>query len=235
MNKKLSQIINNDIPINIATSGFFENYPIKEFFIENNSAIILGKSDNLWMHLLSNSASELKSLLDKYHTRSKYYFSVENWMIPLILEYGAIDWLMTTHRYVLNDNIELRTLKTKTIKIEESFAEVIYENSDYREFISKDYIIERLKNDISAGIMVDDKLVAWGFTHDDGAIGFLHVLDEFRRKGFGMDILSSLIYKRRVQKRVVFGNVLLENINSIKIIAKLGFKPDRNVSWLKLR
>jgi len=45
-----------------------------------------------------------------------------------------------------------------------------------------------LEKDISAGIILDEKLVALGFTHDDGALGFLHFLPEYRKKD--MDLKS---------------------------------------------
>ena len=193
--------------------------------------------------LFESHGSQIQEKIVSHHlnnggmTRSekiKYYFSVEDWMIPLILKHGVTDWIMTTNRYILSESIFLLPPKNEIVKLDHSKASYIFENSDYKDYISIEYTAERLSNDISAGILINNKLVAWGFTHDDGALGFLHVLEEYRGNGYGSDILSGLIQMRREVKKPVFGNVVPGNIASVKLLTKLGFEFDRSVSWIKL-
>jgi len=235
MNKALPSVLDLSSTKNIAIIGFFSNYPVEEYYVENKSVLILGKSDHLWAHISSSSETELASLLAKYHKKTKYYFSVEDWMIPLILAHGTIDWIMTTDRYILEEGIFTDLPKLKMIKIDKSYAPFIYNNSDYKSYISVEYIEERLSKDISTGILVNNNLVAWGFTHDDGALGFLHVLKEYRNKGYGINILLGLIQMRKKEKRPVLGNIVPGNVASINLARKLGFKPDCRTSWIKLK
>jgi len=235
MDSYLTSILNLNPIENIAILGFFSNYSIEDYFIENKSVLVFGRSDHFWAHISSSSADELSLLLSEYHSRTKYYFSVENWMIPLILKYGTSDWIMTTDRYILDPTIHINPPKVETIKIDNSFAPFIYKNSDYKDFISVEYITERLTKDISAGILINNKLAAWGFTHDDGALGFLHVLEDYRKRGFGMDILAGLIQQRKKEKKQIFGNIVPGNYSSIRLVNKHGFKLDRRVSWIKLK
>jgi len=235
MNSDLSSLINKNPIQNIACKGFFSNYPVEDYYIEKDSTIIFGKSDHLWAHIVSRSKSELSSLLSNYHTKANYYFSVEEWMISLILNYGISDWIITTNRYILDANVMIDSLKTETSQIDESNSPYIYENSDYQKYTSIEYIDDRLAKDISAGIWVKKQLVAWGFTHDDGALGFLHVLNEFRKNGYGIDILNSLIKERKKTKKTIFVNIVPENIPAINLVEKIGFKFDRKVSWIKLK
>ena len=67
-------------------------------------------------------------------------------------------------------------------------AETIYNNSEYKEALSIDYIKDRITNGSSVGLYEKDQLVAWGMTQDDGGMGFLHVLPECRRKKYGYNI-----------------------------------------------
>ncbi|MBK7031200.1 MAG: hypothetical protein IPH45_19230 [Bacteroidales bacterium] len=60
-----------------------------------------GKSDHLWAHISSSSESELSAILARNHEITSYYYSIEDWMIPLVLRYGSPDWIMTTDRYIL--------------------------------------------------------------------------------------------------------------------------------------
>ena len=163
------------------------------------------------------------------------YYSVEDWMIPLILKDCTADWILTTNRYTLKSNKDNILTHPEVFKIDNSFAPFIHENSDYRDYTSVKYINDRLLRDISAGIKINDKLVAWGFTHDDGALGFLHVLDAHRNKGYGSEVLSALISARRREGEPIFGNVLPNNQKSIGLLSKMGFEFDRKVSWIKLK
>ncbi|RLE05822.1 MAG: hypothetical protein DRJ13_01295 [Bacteroidetes bacterium] len=235
MDSSISEILNINPRKHIASLGYFQIYPVTEYFKAGASTLILGKSDHIWAHLVSSDKNELSDLLQKHHRRTKFYHSVEDWMIPLILNYGTVDWILSTNRYILDDCVVCDPPEMSSVKIETGLASYIQENSSYKGFTSLGYIEERLNKDISAGIMVDKQLVAWGLTHDDGSLGFLHVLKEYRGRGYGKSILLDLIRQRRKERKVVFGNIEPENINSIRLASKLGFTIDQKSSWIKLR
>lgn len=235
MDSSISTILENNPKRYIATIGFFNNYPVVDYYTEKKSALILGKSDKVWAHIVSSDESELSELLYKHLNKTKYYNSVDDWMIPLILKHGSADWILTTDRYTLEDSIVCDSPALPMVKIEKSFASFIHENSNYKSFTTKKYIEERLEKDISAGIMVKNQLVAWGLSHDDGSLGFLHVLKEFRNKGYGKNILLELIHQLRQEGNPVFGNIVPGNKASVRLVSKLGFKFDQKSSWIKLK
>ena len=235
MHNTLFSFLNSNPTKNIAILGFFSNHPVKEYFNEGKTFLILGKSDHLWAHISSSSETELSLILAKYHKKTKYYFSVEDWMIPIILKYGTLDWQMITNRFVLDENVFTDLPKFDAHRIDKKYAGYLYNNSDYKKFLTIKYIEDRLIKDISAGIFVNNILVAWGFTHDDGSLGFLNVIEKYRNKGYGTDILLSLIQMKRKQKQTVFGNIIPGNIASTKLVTKLGFKLDCKTTWIKLK
>ena len=219
---KIKSLLQRNLPQTIATRGFFDNYPIHDFHIHANSAIILGKSDHMWAHLISSSKLELQHLLGHFYNKTKYYYSVEEWMIPHILEYGDSDWTMKTRRYILPDSVAVPNTKQKTSPLLIKEEHHIFNHSDYRKYTSIGYIEDRLQKGVSAGIQMDDQLVAWGFTHDDGALGFLHVLPEYRKQGLGEQVLLSLIHQRRAKNLPIFCNIVPDNLPSINLVKKLG-------------
>ncbi|MDF1548559.1 MAG: GNAT family N-acetyltransferase [Bacteroidales bacterium] len=234
MDSTLYSLLNSKPDKNIAALGFFSNYQVEEYFIEGKSALIFGRSDHLWAHISSSSEIELSLLLSKYHTKTKYYYSVEDWMIPLIFEFGTPEWVMTTNRYILQENAVLRSPEADIVKIDKGYASFIHENSDYKAFTSIAYIEDRLTKDISAGIIENNMLAAWGFTHDDGALGFLHVLDKYRNRGYATEIMLALIQERKKTHKPVYGNIVPDNNASKNLVGKLGFKLDCKISWIKL-
>lgn len=235
MNKKIEALLLVDPDKSIATLGFFRKYNIDECFFEGNSAIAFGKSNQKWTHLISNSKKELLSLLDQYHSKSNYYFSVEEWMVPIISKYGEMEWEMLTNRYILSKDIKVEHANILIKSIDDSYAGFIQNNSDYKDYTSVEYICQSLKNEVSAGVFERQKLVAWAFTHDDGSLGFLHVLKEYRQRGYAKQLLLSLIHQKRERNESIFCNVLPNNKAAIGLVSKLGFNFDRKVSWLKLK
>jgi len=72
------------------------------------------------------------------------------------------------------------------------------------------------------------------YTHDDGAIGFIHVRDDFRKKGFAKLIMRKFIKEKRKDNKKVFLNVELDNLKAKKLFFSLDFEFDRITSWIKL-
>ncbi|MHB1652185.1 MAG: GNAT family N-acetyltransferase [Desulfitobacteriaceae bacterium] len=233
-----SEIINSLIkdPIrNAAVLGFFKNYPIERAFRVGDTFLLLGESDHLWGYISSKSKSELTEIFEKSWINTKFFASVEDWMKPIITKDSEVEWELSTLRYVLPETHEIEPPIRKMYTLDMSLVDYIFNHSDYKAFTSKEYIRERIEKGISAGIMEGDTLVAWALTHDDNSLGFLHVLPDFRRKGYGKDITTSLIYQKRKENKSVFLNVEPNNLNSMNLITKIGFILDRKISWIKLK
>lgn len=163
-----------------------------------------------------------------------YFASVEDWMIPIITEKRNVEWVLSTMRYYLPDDVEVPENKKEVVPLTRDHIGFIISQSSYKQFLSLAYIEERISKSISAAIIKKDKLVAWGLTHDDGALGSLHVLDEYRKKGLGKEILLSLIHQNRKLGKISFAQVEEKNLKATNLIEQLGFVKDRRVSWVKL-
>jgi len=244
MNEVYSEIIDRlsqDPVRNIALLGFFENYPLQRVYQSGASYLLLGKSDHLWGYISSENEAELAGVLDPVEKAGdiiKHFACVEEWMKPILTRGGGdekIDWELKTMRFVLPETQEIKEPSRMVLPLDASWVDYIFSHSDYQEFTSKEYIQEQIKKGMSAGIVENDKLIAWALTHDDSSVGFLHVLPEFRKHGYGKAITRAMILQKRKAHKPVFVNVEPGNSNSLKLVAKLGFVPDRQVGWLKLK
>lgn len=230
----LKKNLKKDFISNISTIGFIENNPINEIIQLNNSYLIKGTSDVEWTYVVCNNEDDLRALLGK-SPDNIYFASVEDWMIPIITEKQIAEWILSTMRYYLPDDVEVPENKKEVIPLTTDHIGFIISQSNYKQFLSPAYVEERISKSISAAIMKKDKLVAWGLTHDDGALGSLHVLDEYRKKGYGKEILISLIHQNRKLGKMSFAQIEERNIKAIRLVEHLGFIKDRRVSWVKLR
>jgi 8-oxo-dGTP diphosphatase len=155
-------------------------------------------------------------------------------MIPIITEKRNAEWILSTMRYYLPEEVEIPENKLKVIPLTIDHIGFIISQSNYKQFLTPAYVEERITKSISAAIMKKDKLVAWGLTHDDGALGSLHVLDEYRKKGYGKEILISLIHQNRKHGKISFAQIEEKNLKASNLVEQLGFVEDRRISWIKL-
>lgn len=232
--KKLIVILKQDGLANISTIGFIENNPITEIVEVNNSYLIKGTSDVEWVYLVCKNEIDIKALLEKSGSNT-YFASVEDWMISIITEKKKAEWILSTMRYYLPEDVEVPENKLEVIPLTTDHIGFIISQSNYKQFLTRAYVEERITKSISAAIMKKDKLVAWGLTHDDGALGSLHVLDDYREKGYGKEILISLIHQNRKLGKLSFAQIEEKNIKATNLIQQLGFLIDRRVSWVKLK
>ena len=79
-NSFLYHLIIKDPEKYIAIYGFFSNYPIDDFIIINDSALIEGRSDRKWKHLIVSNNDELNRLLERVDLRNANFYGVENWV-----------------------------------------------------------------------------------------------------------------------------------------------------------
>lgn len=230
----LKENLKKDFLTNISTIGFIENNPITEVVEINNSYLIKGTSDVEWSYVVCNNENDIRALLEKSPSNT-YFASVEDWMIPIITEKQNAEWILSTLRYYLPEEAEVPENKKEVIPLTTDHIGFIISQSNYKQFLTPAYIEERISKSISAAIMKKDKLVAWGLTHDDGALGSLHVLDEYRKKGYGKEILISLIHQNRKLGKISFAQIEEKNTKATNLIEQLGFVKDRKVSWVKLK
>jgi GNAT superfamily N-acetyltransferase len=232
INRILSFLRENEIR-NLSIIGFIENNPISFFIKHGNSVAVKGKSDREWYYFSSNNKNEFAELLSQLEEDAQCFGSVDDWMVEFIAKRGIIDWILPTSIFYLPNEVSVPSNKIEIKKLKEEDVHFIIGQSDYKQFLSAEYIIDRLRKSYSAAIYIDKKPVAWGLTHDDDALGSIHVLDEYRNKGYGKEIVVSLIHQCRSLGKIPFAQIEEQNIPSIKLFTKLGFVKDRNICWVK--
>ncbi len=234
MDQELLKLLESKPLQSLPVIGFFSNYPVEKKIQRGAFLLLTGTSDYLWAYLCGDNPEELITILEDFDFETSYFANVEDWMIPALTQNRKIEWKLTTHRYYLSPQGKISPPSISSHKLEPSMARQIFENSAYKDFTSEEYIRDRLEKDVSAGVWVNGQLAGWGLTHDDSSLGFLNVMPEYRGQGLEENILIGLALQKRKQEKPVFVNVEPHNQQSIKLIKKIGFSFDREVSWIKL-
>jgi ribosomal protein S18 acetylase RimI-like enzyme len=220
---------------NVNILNFIENNKIISAEMFGESVLVRGVSDREWVYISSSNDNELKTIKSKLTEQDKNFGAIEEWVLPILTDGKELVWELPTIQYYLSDNVELPKSEYDTFALKPENAKIVFDNSEYQDFIDVDYIKDRIISDVSVGIYENGKLVAWGLTQDDGALGFLHVMDDYRRKGYGYHVTLSLIEKVRKVGKLPFACIVEDNLKSINLVKKLGFKKDKKVHWFELK
>lgn len=255
---KYIKLLCSDPVRNVNIIKFLKSYPAYSFDRVGESVLIRGTSDEDWVYISSGSEEEFGRLTEGLDEEDKCFAVLEDWMLPAVIHGREVSSRLTSMKLVYDrtgferSGREERNLWAQGVKpaIEASGefhaadpevtdltipdAAVLYSNSDYKEYISVDYIEERILNGVGAGIRKDGRLVAWALTHDDGAIGFMHVLGEYRRKGYARRITEAMVSRLAAAGEVPFLHIKESNTASMELALKAGFRKDRRIHWIKL-
>ncbi|MCL6613742.1 MAG: GNAT family N-acetyltransferase [Firmicutes bacterium] len=214
--------------------NFIENYPPQSILRVGASVLVRGTSDKPWVYISSSSPTEFGELLRKFTPAEKNFAVLEDWMVPPVVAGRAIKQRLTCIKLYLPEEVAVEPPRNQVTPLRPEEAEYLYDHALYREFTDVAYIRERIARGIGFGIHEAGKLTAWALTHDDGAIGFLHVLPPYRGRGFARDVSAAIIHRLRAEGKIPFVHIEEENIASLGLAGKLGFVKDRRVHWIEL-
>jgi 8-oxo-dGTP diphosphatase len=233
--EKALAILDRDKTTNANIINFIKSYQVTDFIIDGNSVLCKGKSDRTWVYISSKNKAEFEKLYSQLNNEYKAFAVLDDWMVDYILEKNELVWRLDCEKLVypkdssLEDNVEnIRPLR-------ESDAKYIYVNSKYQDFTPIDYIKERIMQGVGFGIEKEGKLVAWILTHDDGAIGFLNVLEDYRRKGYAKELTLAMIRELRKQDQTPFLHIEKDNYKSMNLALKMGFEKFGKINWIEVK
>lgn len=108
------------------------------------------------------------------------------------------------------------------------FANSVWEHSDPVSYLKR---AANLNENVGL-YQKDGTLVAWCFRLGGGRLGALQVKDQYRRKGYGEFVCRSITRKIGEKGEDVFACVLKQNLPSIKMFEKIGFKIIDRTYWI---
>ena len=219
---------------NINVINFIESYPVDRIDQVGDTIRVRGKSDHDWNYISSNSKDEFQRLLGELGNE-RYFAILEDWMVPLVEAEGTLDWKLSCIKFFYPEAKEIPMIDAPITPLSIEDAEWIYKNGEYSHFTSTLYIREMIQKGPAIGIRQDGELVAWVMTHDDGAIGFLHVLPGYRSRSYAVALTCEMIRRVKHGGKIPFVHIEEENTSSIRLAKKLGFEEERKVHWVKLK
>lgn len=219
---------------NINMLGFFTNHQPAKLQRINNSIMACGESDELWWYCACNTNNDFINFLNSLSEGEHCLAVINDWMLNEVKKRFTIMQILSCFRLFLPENVILpeASLPVEILNVKD--AEEIFSNSNYKDYTSVEYIKDQILSRSGVCIRINGKLAGWALFHDDGAMGLLHVIDDFRRKGIAKALVVNLCQKVREKNEVPFTSVEPSNVASLSLIQSLGFENIGLIHWVKM-
>jgi len=220
---------------NLSIIGFIQENELEKIIRAGDSFLAQGRNEERWIYFSGDDKKEFADLFIHLNKTDRYFGALDDRIVNLLTRDREIDWLIRAYQFHFPDEKKIPENSVETRRLTAADVEYIISQSVYKNILTVEYLNERIKKSVSSGIYLDGKLVAWGLTHDDGSLGTMHVLEDYRRKGYAKEISISLIRQCRKIGKLPFLQCEIKNIPAQNLVKSIGYVQDRNVSWLKLK
>ncbi len=188
--------------------------------------------DKFNIHIVSDNEMDVKLIIKNLGKNDTHIVSSEDWILDLIRAKKKIVHEEITTKYSLPDNVEMKnyTLNIEPIRIED--AVIVDKKWVFTNENSYSYILSRIKNEVTAAIYKNGRIIAWNLTHSDGSLGILYVEEEYRKRNFAYEMTSYMVQNLRAKSKIPFFFILKGNVKSTNLAQKIGFEKSGTVHWL---
>jgi GNAT superfamily N-acetyltransferase len=197
-----------------------------------NPRAVVCRVRSLVFHARDRAAG--RRLLDSIPRHWRPQFSATpHWACAHLARTRPISWTTPCFGYALLDPARLRGRPAHRVgRLEPGDSPLVTRLWPYHgKEGDSPYIRWRIEHGPTAAIRRDGRLVAWALTHGDGSMGFLHVLEDWRHRGFARSL--GLVLSRRVFARGLEPFVFIETRNraSQRLTEGLGFERVGRFTW----
>lgn len=182
----------------------------------------------------SQEAEHLRPLLDALPSGTYRLSSIELDLIPILAEAMEVTLRSPVWLFRMRGE-DLRPLRiADTEPVREADAAMIAQHwAPDRD--ATDYVRRRILEGISSGVYLEGELVAWDMTHFETdkvvMLGFLHVKEAYRGRGYGKTVTTSTVEKVFAKGKIPAAEVFEDNAPSMRLTEGMGFTKVRRGAW----
>lgn len=196
-----------------------------EYFSENHGIVFRHRAGTYYISSFGEVGEELKShlpdagLADVYGDEAAVFMK-DN--LGFVME-------EPTYLFLYDSSALFEEDDGMIMELDESYIPFI--RTYYKTSSDEDLLLAARSHHLFGCLSGSGDLMAFAGFHEEGAMGMLTVLPEYRRMGVGMMLERHLINTAIKEGRKAYCNVFISNKASIALQEKLGLKRARLFSW----
>lgn len=234
LSREIIDFLKKDLPVTVNCLGLMENRPELDAYtddVRDPKGIIIRKG--YFSYIYTKEDSFIDDVIDTFINDGEYGFAgVYGSLADKIKDRFKVEWAVSGSLYYRPDgeldlSLIKNTVKGLDIKdVDTVFKYHKYQNDEYYNEI-KDSILNRP----SSAIYVDGELACWVLVHEDDLLGFMYTREEYRHKGYALDVTIDLLSK--IIKKGKVPALMIESDNSMSpgLAQKCGFIKHSRQEW----
>lgn len=201
--------------------------------ILNESAFIRLNNQESFVMLSASTREDGENLIKRnLKSNDKAFYTIGEW--PILTEGKDVNYLSQCVQLYLPESVPVTEDDEGIIPLTEEMAPYIHERYDHKHILSQDYIRDRIRSGPAFGIMDQGILAGWVMTHEEGTMGVLTVLPEYRRKGYAQKLNAALVRNLRELGKPCLVHIIKGNAASLSLSKKSGMVYSCDVNWIML-
>ncbi len=239
LNKKITDFLNSNEIVNLNIKGIIHNNPDAEIYVDNEESIrgVLVSND-FFYSLYTEHDDVLDHFLSRISQNEEHigFSGLHRPITEKILKRFEEVWRNPCDIYYLpveRFNPDIKKNITQAIRPED--AEIVNEFYAFRSETSIENIRKDIASRFSSAIYVDGELASWVLTHEDNSMGIMYTREEYRNRGFAVDVTIDLAGKIMEAGHIPFLQILESNTQSPGLARKCGFVKADKCDWFGVK
>jgi len=233
----------NTIATKMLSKDFLLNVDMLECIRRGSSEILFASDEAVLLidipsqiYMISTQNAEIsKTLVDRLPDNINIIVAHEKFSYDLLAKKFSFSETMICHNtvYTKKTPIQVQNSILEIKLLTQEHKDLIIRNYSKIDIVDTTYIENRLKAQVMFGAFLNNDLCGFIGSHEEGSIGMLEVLSNYRGKGIGAVLQIAATNDALSNKRYPYGQVVETNSASIALQKKLGFVLSKNkVYWL---
>jgi hypothetical protein len=229
LSRSIIGFLNQNLIINLNIIGFLENEPDADIYVDNKESptgVVARKE--YFSYIFTENDRFLDEALNTLYKDGFYGFSgVYRPLAQKIRKRFVIEWESRCALYYYpKTKLDLSMIKNVVQPVEIKDAETI----DYYYTFKDGTSLQRIKTDLekrhSSAVYVNGDIASWVLIHNDNSMGIMYTKEEYREKGYAVDVTIDLTNKILKSGRIPFLQIIEGNDMSPGLANKCGFIHD---------
>ena len=230
----VNRILVKDLLLNIDMIECIRRGSIELIYSSEDGVLIYDKPSKSYM-MSAYTMKSAKKIIEKIPEDITMIVGHQDLYYDLLInKFKFKDSMVCYHAvYTKSMPIEIPDCDVEIRMLSEEYIDTIIKNYSKIDLCNREYIGGRIKNRAMYGAFIKGELCGFIGIHEEGSIGMLEVIPEYRGRGIAKCLQAFLTNDAVNNGRYAYGQIVENNMISIELQKRLGFEiSSRKVYWL---
>jgi len=227
-------LLRSNTDYSVAMCNMADEYPLLHVDQQDDMLVCCFRSDHNWYYFSHTCTPDFLTNYLASHPEVIYAVFAESFQFEHARDVRETVWSIGCNRLFLEETVSIPADEAIDVLKPDDLT-AVYKNSKYKQYLSMHYLAARLESGGGFCIRQQGKPIAWIMTHDDGSVGMLHVLENYRGRGYARSLIHAMAKQVQRKGLKVYAHIEHSNVASFRLFESMGFRQKAYIIWCRLR